>query len=127
MEHTGKLIRDMFAENHLSWNDIDDVILVGGSTRMTMIEDYITELQGKPALRGINADEAVALGAAITADSIAQSIQNFSLDGQVGFEISAGNKTVKDVISHSLGLIAAREENQGDVLYRTFYNEIMIP
>ena len=50
---------------------------------MTMIEDYITELQGKPALRGINADEAVALGAAITADSIAQSIQNFSLDGQV--------------------------------------------
>ena len=61
MEHTGKLIRDMFAENHLSWNDIDDVILVGGSTRMTMIEDYITELQGKPALRGINADEAVAL------------------------------------------------------------------
>ncbi len=127
VEHTGKLIRDMFAENHLSWNDIDDVILVGGSTRMTMIEDYITELQGKPALRGINADEAVALGAAITADSIAQSIQNFSLDGQVGFEISAGNKTVKDVISHSLGLIAAREENQGDVLYRTFYNEIMIP
>ena len=127
VEHTGKLIRDMFAENHLSWNDIDDVILVGGSTRMTMIEDYITELQGKPALRGVNADEAVALGAAITADSIAQSIQNFSLDGQVGFEISAGNKTVKDVISHSLGLIAAREENQGDVLYRTFYNEIMIP
>ena len=61
VEHTGKLIRDMFAENHLSWNDIDDVILVGGSTRMTMIEDYITELQGKPALRGINADEAVAL------------------------------------------------------------------
>ena len=127
VEHTGKLIQDMFAETGLSWNDIDDVILVGGSTRMTMIEDYITELQGKPALRGVNADEAVALGAAITADSIAQSIQNFSLDGQVGFEISAGNKTVKDVISHSLGLIAAREENQGDVLYRTFYNEIMIP
>ena len=117
----------MFAENHLSWNDIDDVILVGGSTRMTMIEDYITELQGKPALRGINADEAVALGAAITADSIAQSIQNFSLDGQVGFEISAGNKRVEDVISHSLGLIVAREETRGKERLRVFYNEIMIP
>ena len=127
VEHTGKLIRDMFAENHLSWNDIDDVILVGGSTRMTMIEDYITELQGKPALRGINADEAVALGAAITADSIAQSIQNFSLDGQVGFEISAGNKRVEDVISHSLGLIVAREETRGKERIRVFYNEIMIP
>ena len=127
VEHTGKLIQDMFAETGLSWNDIDDVILVGGSTRMTMIEDYITELQGKPALRGVNADEAVALGAAITADSIAQSIQNFSLDGQVGFEISAGNKRVEDVISHSLGLIVAREETRGKERIRVFYNEIMIP
>ena len=67
LERTGDLINQMFSESNLSWRDIDDVILVGGSTRMRMIEDYIPELYGKPALRGIQPDEAVALGAALMA------------------------------------------------------------
>lgn len=128
LERTGELIQKLFHENNISWVDIDDVILVGGSTRMTMVEDYIEELSGKPALRGINPDEAVALGAALLAKSISETMESFSLGGgSVGFELTAGNKRVEDVNSHSLGLIAAREEQRDGDKYLVFYNEIMIP
>ena len=128
LERTGDLINQMFSESKLSWKDIDDVILVGGSTRMRMIEDYIPELYGKSALRGIQPDEAVALGAALLAKSISDQLNNFSLAGQdQEFELVVGNKTVNDVNSHSLGLIAAREEKIKGDLYNVFYNEIMIP
>lgn len=126
LERTGSLILKMFEDEHISWNDIDDVILVGGSTRMRMVEDYITELRGKPALHGINADEAVALGAALMADAISQKMNSFSLTGDVNFELVVGDKKISDVISHSLGLIAAREEHRGQDKYRVFYNEVMI-
>lgn len=128
LERTGKLIQTLFDENQMSWDDIDDVILIGGSTRMVMVEDYIKEMRGKPALRGIHPEEAVALGAALLAKSISDTMNNFSLGaGDIGFELTVGNKKVEDVNSHSLGLIAAREEKRGSDSYYVFYNEIMIP
>ena len=45
-------------------NDIDEVILVGGQTRMPMVQKAVTEFFGKEARKDINPDEAVALGAA---------------------------------------------------------------
>lgn len=126
LERTGALIQKMFEDENISWADIDDVILVGGSTRMRMVEDYITELRGKPALHGINADEAVALGAALMADAVSQTMNSFSLSGNMNFELVVGDKKVADVISHSLGLIAAKEVQRGSDKYRVFYNEIMI-
>lgn len=47
--------------------DIDDIVLVGGSTRMPMVENLIRELTGKEPRKGINPDEVVAIGAAIQA------------------------------------------------------------
>ena len=52
----------------LSWSDITGVILVGGSTRMRMIYNYVKNMSGKEPLFGVNVDEAVALGAAIRAN-----------------------------------------------------------
>lgn len=128
LERTGALIEEMFSEKNMSWNDIDDVILVGGSTRMRMVEDYIKELFGKPALRGISPDEAVALGAALCADSIAKSEKSFTLGaGNSGFKLTVGNKQVEDVNSHSLGLIVSKEEDVCGEKCRIYYNEIMIP
>jgi len=49
----------------LSWTEIDDVLLVGGSTRMPMVQDLMTRLSGKTAVKGVNPDECVALGAAL--------------------------------------------------------------
>ena len=47
--------------------DIDDVILVGGQTRMPKVQDVLRKYFGKEPVKGVNPDEAVALGAAIQA------------------------------------------------------------
>ena len=49
----------------LSTSDIDEVILVGGSTRMPKIADEVEKFFGKKASKGVNPDEVVAIGAAI--------------------------------------------------------------
>jgi len=51
----------------LSAGDIDEVILVGGSTRIPMVQRVVKELFGKEPHKGINPDEVVAVGAAIQA------------------------------------------------------------
>merc|ERR1712137_942804 len=45
--------------------EIDDVLLVGGSTRMPMVSDVVKDIYGKDASKAVNPDEAVAMGAAI--------------------------------------------------------------
>src|SRR4029077_5149161 len=47
--------------------DIDEVILVGGATRMPAVQGLVKELTGKEPHRGVNPDEVVAMGAAIQA------------------------------------------------------------
>jgi molecular chaperone DnaK len=49
----------------LSASDIDDVIMVGGQTRMPKVQDAVKEFFGKEARHDVNPDEAVAIGAAI--------------------------------------------------------------
>jgi len=51
----------------LSVSDINDIILVGGQTRMPMVQKKVAEFFGKDARRDVNPDEAVAMGAAIQA------------------------------------------------------------
>ena len=53
------------ADAELSVNDITDVILVGGQTRMPLVQAKVAEFFGKEARRDVNPDEAVAMGAAI--------------------------------------------------------------
>ena len=52
---------------NLSPNDIDHVIMVGGSTRMPAVQELVLEMTGKEAHKGVNPDEVVAVGAAIQA------------------------------------------------------------
>lgn len=49
----------------LTWPDIDDVLLVGGATRMPMIRNMLVRISGKEPVAGVNPDECVALGAAL--------------------------------------------------------------
>ncbi|WP_461787989.1 Fe-S protein assembly chaperone HscA [Pedobacter sp.] len=55
----------------LSVTDIDEVVLVGGSTRTPYVKKAVSDFFGKPAHDNINPDEVVALGAAIQADILA--------------------------------------------------------
>lgn len=50
---------------NLTVNDIDEIILVGGSTRIPMIQDAVEKMFGKKPNKSVNPDEAVAMGAAI--------------------------------------------------------------
>src|SRR3954467_8339971 len=51
----------------LSTNDINHIILVGGSTRMPAVQELVQNLSGKEAHKGVNPDEVVAIGAAVQA------------------------------------------------------------
>ena len=57
--------RKAVADAGLTINDIDEVILVGGSTRIPAIQDIVEKFFGKTPSKGVNPDEVVALGAAI--------------------------------------------------------------
>lgn len=65
VESTMGPTRQALQDAKLSWNEIHQVILVGGSTRIPMVQDAIRKLSGKEPHKGVNPDEVVALGAAI--------------------------------------------------------------
>lgn len=101
----------------ISWSQIDGVILVGGSTRMRMIHNYVYEMSGKPPLSGVNVDEAVALGAAIRANITDKGEAVATIGGLFGRVKSSGisiqgAKAVTDVTAHSLGMISISPDGE---------------
>jgi len=65
VEMTRGPIERALSDAKLSPNDIDEIILVGGMTRVPMIQNFIKDIFGKEPNKGVNPDEAVAIGAAI--------------------------------------------------------------
>ncbi len=65
VERTIAPCRSALKNAGLTINDINEVILVGGSTRIPIIQDAVEKFFGKPASKGVNPDEVVAVGAAI--------------------------------------------------------------
>ncbi|RME09077.1 MAG: molecular chaperone DnaK, partial [Ardenticatenia bacterium] len=63
----------------LTAKDIDEVVLVGGSTRMPMVQNLVRELTGKEPHKGVNPDEVVAIGAAIQAGVLAGEVKDVLL------------------------------------------------
>ena len=62
-----KPFEDALKDAGMSAKELDEVILVGGSTRMPVIQELVKGMTGKDAHRGVNPDEVVAVGAAIQA------------------------------------------------------------
>lgn len=101
----------------ISWNQIDGVILVGGSTRMRMVHNYVYEMSGKVPFDGVNVDEAVALGAAIRANITDKGEVIATIGGLFGKVKSnglsiQGAKAVTDVTAHSLGMISISPDDE---------------
>ncbi len=65
VERTLEPCRKALADAGLKASDIDEVILVGGSTRTPMVQEAVKKLFGKEPNKSVNPDEVVALGAAI--------------------------------------------------------------
>lgn len=65
IHRTVKICKATLQEAGLDVDDIDDVVLVGGMTRMPKIQDAVKDYFGKPPSKNVHPDEAVALGAAV--------------------------------------------------------------
>lgn len=71
LDRTKKPFHDVIADAGISVNDIDHVVLVGGSTRMPAVSDVVKQLTGgREPNKGVNPDEVVAVGAALQAGVI---------------------------------------------------------
>jgi len=67
------------ADAGIAANKIDEVVLVGGQTRMPKIQEMVKELFGKEPHRGVNPDEVVAIGAAVQAGVLAGDVKDLLL------------------------------------------------
>ncbi|MBE6037831.1 MAG: molecular chaperone DnaK [Anaerofustis stercorihominis] len=72
-------VQNAIRDSGLSVNQIDKVILVGGSTRVPAVQALVKEVTGKEAFKGINPDECVAIGAAIQGGVLAGDVKDVLL------------------------------------------------
>jgi molecular chaperone HscA len=68
---TMQAVRKALRDAKLDKDDVQGVVMVGGSTRMPQVQRAVAEFFGKPPLNNLNPDEVVALGAAIQANQLA--------------------------------------------------------
>ena len=88
--------------------DIDEIMLVGGQTRMPVIQDRLTKFFGKPPSKGVHPDEAVAIGAAL---------YGWSLQDDSDLKIQ-----LLDVIPMGIGI-----EQAGGIMHTVFPRNAAIP
>ncbi|ENZ03219.1 hypothetical protein HMPREF1092_00405 [Clostridium thermobutyricum] len=98
IERTEVIVGETLLASGITGKDIDIVLLVGGSSRMVAVSDMLKKSFGAKIISSINADEAVALGAAVQAG-----IKNSKISSESGL-------IVTDVCSYTLGV--AVEENE---------------
>ena len=91
----------------LSWDQIDKVLLVGGSTRMPQVVRMLTQVTGKTPDRSVSPDEAVAHGAALYADLLVQKLVHSGTADAGAAPVPAPPPrfTITNVNSHSLGIV----------------------
>ena len=92
-ERTESTVQMVMADAGLSFDDLDRIILVGGSSRIPYVRERLQTLTGKAPSADINPDEAVSMGAAIYTEEKARYL-------------------IQDVTSHSLGVVAVNRKGE---------------
>ncbi len=118
----------------MKWEQIDNILLVGGMTRMPMVRDMITQLSSTPIATDVNPDEGVAMGAAIQAtlallreeDESGQAI--LDQDTRAQFSTREGRlMQVIDITSQTLGVVLWDDSNLEEYVYPMIRKRTAIP
>ena len=139
LERCSTLCDVMLSEAEMTWEDIDTVLLAGGSTRMPMVREMIANISGKKINPlEVNPDDVVALGAAIQGtfqqieEAVIEGKSDTTKEGDIApavkdrFLGSGGELAMKviDGATHNLGLIPFKIE---DGECKEQYIHVMIP
>ena len=94
IDRTIDVVKDVLLDAKLKINEVDDIVLVGGMSRMPLVRERLKALLGKSALASVNADEAVALGAALysgTVDKVSNVVLIDVVPMTIGIGLPGGN------------------------------------
>ncbi|QJC37683.1 molecular chaperone DnaK [Enterobacteriaceae endosymbiont of Donacia bicoloricornis] len=127
-----KPLKMALKDANLSSSDINDVILVGGQTRMPMVQNKVSSFFGKKPRKDINPDEAVAIGAAVQGGVLAGDVKDVLLLDvtplSLGIETIGGvmttliNKNTTIPTKHSQ-IFSTAENNQSSVTIHVLQGE----
>ncbi|MBC2669453.1 molecular chaperone DnaK [Novosphingobium piscinae] len=132
IKRTMEPCRKALADAGLKASDIDDVVLVGGMTRMPKVREAVKEFFGKEPHTGVNPDEVVAMGAAIQAGVLQGDVKDVLLLDVT--PLSLGIETLGGIMTKMIDrnttiptkksqIYSTAEDNQQAVTIRVFQGE----
>jgi molecular chaperone DnaK len=132
VEATAGPVRQAMEDAGLQSGQVDQVILVGGSTRIPAVQEQVKEITGKEPHKGINPDEVVAIGAAIQAGVLAGEVKDVLLLDvtplSLGIETKGGvfTKLIErntTIPTRKSEVFTTADDNQGSVEIKVYQGE----